>query len=86
MDLFDAYSLAHRLWALLRLGPQQPPYYSGAISENNGVQVESAVVSFSQSNFESGCFQARVKLAPPPPQQVQQGVGALPGVGVKAPS
>ena len=33
----------------------------------NQVQAESTVTSFSQSNFESGCFQAGVKLAPPPP-------------------
>ena len=31
---------------------------------NKGVQVESTVISFSQSNFETGCFQSRVELPP----------------------
>ena len=34
-------------------------------AQTTRVQVESTVASFSQSNDETGCFQARVKLAPP---------------------
>ena len=44
------------------------PRCSEASSEDNtpGFQVESTVMSFSSSKFETGwCFQARVKLAPP---------------------
>ena len=33
-----------------------------ASSENNEVQIESTVISISQSKFEPGCFQARVKI------------------------
>ena len=36
-------------------GEDEVPPCSGATSENKGVQVESTVVSFSQSNFETGC-------------------------------
>ena len=37
-----------------------------AQAQNTRVQVDSTVVSFSQSNFETGwCFQAGNKLAPP---------------------
>ena len=36
-------------------------------AHKNKVQIESTAMLFSVSKLETGCFKARVKLAPPPP-------------------
>ena len=66
-----------KVWRVCCCWCRPPPRRSVASSEaTKEVQVESTVISFSHSKFETGCFQARVELAPTSPPRCRSAASA----------